>query len=119
MWHVEDFVSRFAAIVLAGVVLAFVIMSSAHAQGLSDRFGSDGEASGMVILRIPFGDPAAKRLAPELGVQLGADSQAERQYRADRYEPRSGARIPSYDTEIIPTWKIQPSKRAGDQNFSG
>ena len=73
----------------------------------------------MVILRIPFGDPAAKTVAPEFGLQLGASNRAERQYRADRHESRSGARLPSYDTDIIPIWKIKPSENASTPKYRG
>lgn len=103
----EELMTRLAQIALAGVLLAAVAGSPAQAQGLSGGFGQDHEASGMVILRIPFGTPGAASAKPELGLRLGAQSAQERQYRTKRYDARSGARVPTYDTDGVPTWKLE------------
>ncbi|MEM7221334.1 MAG: hypothetical protein AAF495_00035 [Pseudomonadota bacterium] len=111
--------SRIVSVFLATAVLAAPIVAPVQAQGLSDSFGPGRDAQGMFILRIPFGDPAVKRIEPEFGVQLGVSNRAERQYKTDRHEAKSGARIPGLDTEVIPTWRFESLGSEKDEDNRG
>ena len=100
------------------LVVAATVLVAGHTQAMAfaDRFGQSDQVGGMFIMRIPFGDPAAKSVEPEFGVQLGFQNQQEKLYRADRYDATSGARVPEFDTEVIPTWRIKADpEQSGEQ----
>ena len=64
------------------------------------------EVQGLFFLRIPFGQGKAPE-RPSFGVDLNMRSEAQRQHTPDRYDPKSGRRIPDQDPDKVRTWELE------------
>lgn len=70
------------------------------------------EVRGLVIFKIPFGTTKRKKLTPEIGFDLSVNKPEDDLYKGERFDLHTGAKLPEYDMESIPTWSLEDLEQA-------
>lgn len=110
-----------SVITLLALALALAVIQPALAETDDPRQESPREIRGLVIFKIPFGTTKRDKLIPEVGLDLSVNRLQDEPYKAERFDRRTGAKLPEVDMESIPTWSLedleprteQPARREG------
>lgn len=93
------------------ILLAFALALGAFRPVLAGtddpRPESPREIRGLVIFKIPFGATKRSKLTPEMGLDLSVNKPEDELYKQERFDRRTGAKLPEVDMESIPTWSLE------------
>lgn len=95
------------AMFLLAFALALDLLQSSLAGTDDPRQESPREIRGLVIFKIPFGTTKRNKLIPELGLDLSVNKPEDELYKEERFDLRTGAKLPEYDMESIRTWSLE------------
>jgi len=104
------------ALILLTFALALDLLQPALAQTEEPREESPREIRGMMIFKIPFGTTSSdQQLMPEIGFNLSVSRPEEEIHKPERFDPRTGAKLPEHDPEQIRTWSLEDLEPLAEQ----
>lgn len=96
------------ALIFLSFALALDLLQPTLAQTEEPREEPSHEVGGMMILKIPFGTTNDdQQLIPEIGFSLSVSRPGKEIRKPERFDQRTGAKLPEHDLEQIRTWSLE------------